>query len=217
MNKFITPLDKHFEGFKSEICNLLPAHIRWDSNNGDFKEISPTKSHGIILSPQDFDDNYSDELTEVDKDLLCKYFKSFDHLKRNFGTITFSVGGKETNIKLSNHKPSICFQVPRNSLMKAVSYEIFDDLLIGNFMKTTLYNCDSLYPNFTPYVAKYGDNGVAHSASDLEKYFTYYKLNSADYWKDMLNIQTESIIRKTISSDSMVYKAAKNLRDRLVS
>jgi hypothetical protein len=217
MNKFITPLDKHFEGFKSEICNLLPAHIRWDSNNGDFKEISPKKSHRIILSPQDFDDNYSDELTEVDKDLLCKYFKSFDHLKRNFGTITFSVGGKETNIKLSNHKPSICFQVPRNSLMKAVSYEIFDDLLIGNFMKTTLYNCDSLYPNFTPYVAKYGDNGIAHSASDLEKYFTYYKLNSADYWKDMLNIQTESIIRKTISSDSMVYKAAKNLRDRLVS
>jgi hypothetical protein len=30
------------------------------------------------------------------------------------------------------------FEVPRKSLMDAVQWRIFDDLLIGNFMKTTL-------------------------------------------------------------------------------
>ena len=29
--------------------------------------------------------------------------------------------------------------------MEAIEYEIFDDLLIGNFMKTTLHNMESLY------------------------------------------------------------------------
>ena len=101
--------------------------------------------------------------------------------------------------------------------MKAVSNEIFDDLLIGNFMKTTLIDCDSLYPDFTPYVAKYGDNGMAKSRQELKSYFQYYKLNSADYWKDTLNIQTESIIRNILPSDSMIFKAAKNLRDKLSS
>ena len=99
--------------------------------------------------------------------------------------------------------------------MKAVSNEIFDDLLIGNFMQTTLINCKDLYPNFTPYVAKYGDNGLARSNQELKNYFQYYKLNSADYWKDTLNLNTESIIRSIISTDSSIYKAAKTLKDKL--
>ena len=56
-------------------------------------------------------------------------------------------------------------------------------MLIGNFMKTKLINCD-MYPNFSPYVAKYGDNGLAKSELELKNYFKYYKLNSADYWRD---------------------------------
>ena len=35
-------------------------------------------------------------------------------------------------------------------------------------MKTRLINVPSLYPNFTPYVAKYGDNGMARSDDELK-------------------------------------------------
>ena len=39
----------------------------------------------------------------------------------------------------------ITFELPRNSLVEACKYSIFDDLLIGNFMKTRLHNLSSLY------------------------------------------------------------------------
>ena len=99
--------------------------------------------------------------------------------------------------------------------MKAVSYEIFNDLLIVNFMKTTLIDCDGLYPNFTSFVGKYGDNGLAKSNIELKNYFNYYKLNSANYWRDILEINTETFIRQMIPNDSELYKAAKKVRDRL--
>ena len=60
----------------------------------------------------------------------------------------------------------ITFAVPRNSLMSAIDYRIFDDLLIGNFMKTTLHGVKSLYEEpgrFNFSVAKYGDNGLVES------------------------------------------------------
>ena len=39
--------------------------------------------------------------------------------------------------------------------MYSIENNIFDDLLIGN-LKVKLVNVPSLYPNFTPYVTKYG-------------------------------------------------------------
>ena len=60
-------------------------------------------------------------------------------------------------------------QIPRAQL---------DDLLIGNFMKTTLvgkWPGSWLHPFFTPIVAKYADNGGAYTAQDLEAYFHSYR------------------------------------------
>jgi hypothetical protein len=55
--------------------------------------------------------------------------------------VTVRVGGKDHTIDLARRKfeRGITFEVPRSSLMTAVEYEVFDDLLIGNFMKTTLH------------------------------------------------------------------------------
>jgi hypothetical protein len=65
--------------------------------------------------------------------------------------------------------------------MAAVGFRVFDDLLIGNFMKTTLVgdwharNAAGLYPDFTPFVCKYADNGGARSAAELAAYFAEYR------------------------------------------
>jgi hypothetical protein len=51
----------------------------------------------------------------------------------------------------SMRRLGITFAAPRHSLMLAVKNEIFDDLLMGNFMKTTLHgdpSARSLYPDF---------------------------------------------------------------------
>jgi len=71
----------------------------------------------------------------------------------------------------------ISFELPRNSLLEACRNDVFDDLLIGNFMKTKLYNLEDLYDptaNFTKEVCKIGDNGRAYSDEDIKKYRKFY-------------------------------------------
>jgi hypothetical protein len=81
--------------------------------------------------------------------------------------------------------------------MTAVRYEIFDDLLIGNFMKTVLHGgLRSLYPDFTPYVAKYGDNGRAFSVGELHDYFLAYRKDSGfQGWLDQVRLDSSRKLR----------------------
>ncbi len=130
----------------------------------------------------------------------------------NFGFINFRVGNKDFTIKLSNRKEGIEFNTPRNSLIFSIKNNIFDDILIGNFMKTKLINVPSLYPDFTPYVTKYGDNGQARSEDEIKKYFDYYKLISTNYWLDYLKIKSENIIRPKIEKYRNIYHLARNIK-----
>ncbi len=214
MNNYITPLDSHSNGFNSTNGELLPAYIIWDSIKEDYEKIKVDKNKSILRSPEDFGDNYADQLTPEDKYMITNYFKSFKKLSNYYGTVTFLVGKKELNIKLSNKKSHIYFECPRSSLITAIKYEIFDDMLIGNFMKTTLVNTRSLYPYFTPIVTKYGDNGGAKSLEDLTDYFNYYKMNSANYWRDMLTYNTEGLVRYYLDKDSYLISISKNLKQR---
>ena len=214
MNQFSTPLEKHSEGFDDSYGELLPAFIRWDSTKEDYDQIKVEKINNVILTPEECGDHYSDQLSEEDKQKISSYFYAFRTLPQHFGSIIFSVGGTDFGIKLSNRKPSLRFEVPRGSLMEAVNYEIFDDLLIGNFMKTTLTDCVSLYPNFSPVVAKFADNGLAKSDKELDAYFDYYRLNSADYWRDMCKFKTEGIVRSFISPQSKMYDLGKAFKQK---
>ncbi|MDB9997793.1 MBL fold metallo-hydrolase [bacterium] len=215
MNQFSTPLEKHGEGYDDKYGELLPAFISWDSTSDDYKQIKVEEVKNIILTPEECGDNYSDQLTDEDKQKITSYFHAFGSLPMHFGSIVFTVGGEDFGVKLSDHKAGLKFELARGSLMKAINWEIFDDLLIGNFMKTTLINCTSLYPNFTPVVAKYADNGLAKSKKELNEYFDYYKLNSADYWRDMCKFKTEGIVRSFISPQSKAYEIGKAVKQKL--
>jgi len=212
MNKFITPLEMHYENFDNRFGDLLPAFIKWDSEKNDFVKIEPNENITELKSSDFFGDNYSDQLDEKDENIIFSYFNKFEHLKRKFGFINFRVGNKDFNIKLSNRKEGIKFEAPRNSLIFSIQNNIFDDMLIGNFMKTQLINVPSLYPDFTYYVTKYGDNGGARSFSELKEYFDYYKLNSASYWIDFLGIKSEEIIRTKLAKYNKFYYFARYVK-----
>ena len=216
MNQFLTPLEAHKENFSSHDGELLEPFIIWDFKKNDYVKIKPSKNKATIITPDSLGDNWTDELTDEDKIIIYEYFTRIFHLKKIFGSLTFRVGGSDFNIKLSNKNTSIIFEVPRSSLMTALKYEIFDDLLIGNFMKTTLINIKSLYPHFTPYVAKYADNGKSKSTNELDIYFNYYELNSADYWRDMFVAKSEGIFRRFITPDNKLWHTAKYLRTRFL-
>ena len=215
MNKYATPLKEHFNGFKNSFGELLPAFIIWDSNKEDYIEINPEKNDEKIKSSNEFGDNWNDDLEKDDKILVSNYFKKFEHIKKKFGFVSFKVGKTELNIKISNKKEGIIFESPRNSLICSISNNIFDDMLIGNFMKTKLINVPSLYPDFTPYVTKYGDNGLSKSEKELKEYFDYYKFNSLNFWNDYLKIKSEDIIRPKLETYKKIYFAARWFKRKL--
>jgi len=215
MNKFITPLEEHYNSFNNKNGELLPAFIKWDTNKSDYLKINPEKNLNDPEKYESFGDNWIDELDSEDQTILKNYFSKFDHLKKKFGFINFRVGNKDFTIKLSNKKEGVEFNAPRNSLIFSIKNNIFDDILIGNFMKTKLINVPSLYPDFTPYVAKYGDNGMARSNEELKKYFDYYKLNSTNYWLDYLKIKSENIIRPKIEKYKKIYFVARYIKRKI--
>ena len=107
----------------------------------------------------------------------------------------------------------VTFEAPRNSLMTAIEFEIFDDLLIGNFMKTRLHgNWDalSLHPHFTPYVTKYADNGRACSSSELSAYMREYRKRAPmAYLSHVLERESERRVRGFIGVDTPAFRLAK--------
>jgi len=215
MNKFITPLEEHYNNFNEKFGQILPAFIKWDSSKSDFTKLNPQKNITEPNEPKKFGDNWSDELNDDDKIILKNYFLKFDHLKKKFGFINFRIGNKDFIIKLSNRKEGIEFSTPRNSLIFSINNNIFDDILIGNFMKTKLINVPSLYPDFIPYVTKYGDNGMARTYQELKKYFEYYKLSSTNYWLDYLKLKSESIIRPKIEKYKKIYFTARYIKRKI--
>ena len=118
------------------------------------------------------------------------------------------------------HK-GITFEVPRNSLMTAVRYEIFDDLLIGNFMKTTLHGDfgeRGLYPDFSPYVAKYADNGRARTRNELKPTspstarrdpLGFLRRRLEAHCVRPLQTQSAELLRTVLPADSAAFRAAK--------
>jgi hypothetical protein len=98
------------------------------------------RAPGQLFPPEQFGDHWSDELEPADVAKIRAYFARFAHLKTFLGTVNFRVGGKDNVIEIDRRHPlGITFETPRASLMTVIEYEIFDDLMIGNFTKTTLH------------------------------------------------------------------------------
>ena len=103
--------------------------------------------------------------------------------------------------------------------MKAINLEIFDDLLAGNFMKTTLHGMSGIYEgDFAFYLAKYADNGRAETISELEEYFKMYKQRAGrEYVYQTFLDKSKDIFTRFISDDrgSLLYKKAKQIYYKL--
>ena len=106
--------------------------------------------------------------------------------------------------------------------MLAINYEIFDDMLIGNFMKTTLHGklqskTPTLYPYFEPYVPKYADNGRAKSQQELQSYFKEYRqrMDYGAFFRDFLlkkfEVASKNTFRHYFTEHSLMYQTAKRV------
>lgn len=205
-------------GFDHQNYEFIPAFARIDCETGHVTPIDPPEMDDKVVPASEFGDDWSDELDPGDVKKIAAYFRKREMVKDNFDFINFRVGGKDNRIDLDGADGrGLTFEVPRTSLMDAIEWEIFDDLLIGNFMKTTLHNVDSLYDGgFNYAVTKWGDNGRAFSHAELEEYFSEYKRRAGrdwlydQYWRNpMSNFSVQA--RKVIPAEGPVYEAARKV------
>jgi hypothetical protein len=181
-NACATPPSVYDTRFEASDKELLPIFIKRDLANDDVQRIDPPARPDVAVPSEEFGDNWSDVLEKEDVAKIQAYFDRFEHLETFLGYINFRVGGKDNVIEIDRRHPlGVTFETPRASLMTVIEYRVFDDLMIGNFTKTTLHGpwarqgTLALYPDFIPFITKYGDNGGAHTAAELKAYFAEYQ------------------------------------------
>lgn len=126
-------------------------------------------------------DDWAATLSDAEWGRVEAFARQFETLKGWQDFIAFTVGGETRTFLLSPaaaRKPErkrigVNFHVPRGPLLETVEYGYFDDLLIGNFMKTQLFGM-SLYPLFSPRVAKLGGNARVFTMRQLWAFRWHY-------------------------------------------
>ena len=181
---YVTPLEEYSRGFDHKNHNFIPAFSHIDCVTGDVTLLNPPSMETVVRRPEEFGDNWSDVLERGDLDKISDYFGSKEVVRDYLGFINFRVGGRDNFVSLGGKRDrGITFEVPRTSLMTAIDYEIFDDLLIGNFMKTTLHQMGSLYEgDFNFAVTKFGDNGQVKTHREVDAYLKEYKCRAGADW-----------------------------------
>lgn len=219
-NEYIADFDDLKLGLTSTQFELLPPFIHYDCSNDTFFELNPAKIENRICKPEDFGDHWSDTLDKEDKQKIKHYFTQIEALQDYFDFIRFIVGKEEFLIDLpgrrrgrkKNNKVGVTFEAPRGSLMTSICHEIFDDMLIGNFMKTTLHQCTGFdFSTQFAAVGKYADNGQAKKSEELANYFTAYKQRAfLDFVICQFKTASEQKIRRFIPHNSVAFNIAKS-------
>jgi L-ascorbate metabolism protein UlaG (beta-lactamase superfamily) len=215
---FTTPLEK-YELLKLPGVEVLPAFIRWDCETDQFEPINPGLSAPELKRPEDFGDDWSQSLDADEKRRLVEYFERIQFLRPHVDQIDFVVGGERIPISMNAAAKTsrrITFEAPRGSLMAAVDYQVFDDLLIGNFMKTTVHGNwgqglapHILYEHFTPFIARYADNAGLRTDEELKEYFNrYLKRSPLDFLLHKLEYETVQRVRRYVQPGTGIGRIA---------
>jgi hypothetical protein len=182
--EYVAPLEAYSEGFDDDL-RFIPPFSTVDCADGAVHTHTVAARPPMVRRPEEFGDSWSDELTAEDRSAITDYFATKELVQETFGHVTFRVGGREHRVGMGGPaQRGMTFEVPRQSLMTAVRLRIFDDLLIGNFMKTTFHgDVRSLYePNFNFWVTKYADNGRAETKAELRAYLGEYRRRAGADW-----------------------------------
>jgi hypothetical protein len=210
--KYRINLPDYSIGFESRTTELLPAFMRYDATRDMVEALNPIENKSEPADPRDFGDDWSEPLEASDGEKITQYFKAISHLQDFLDFIRVRVGGKEHIVELAKSRfdRGLTFEAPRNSLMTAIENEIFDDVLNGNFMKTTIHGKEKRLlagPDFSPYVTKYADNGRAKSQEELDAYFKQYRMRAPlSYLKDRVAKRSTNFLRFSLKEDSQLFR-----------
>ncbi len=194
-----TELKKHWN---RPSVDLVPPYVTIDMATGAVAQNTPEPETIPYDMTGTGEDDWNDRLDEADWKTVFAFFQKYETLRRDVDIIGVTVGGERRDIPMNRRAGNVPreklriahFMAPKKSFLDAVTWGYFDDLMIGNFMKTELLNM-TLYPNFTPKLAKYGGNAKAFSNRDLVKFHWYYfRRNPYAYLAMKLSAWFESLV-----------------------
>jgi len=221
--RYRTDLPDYAAGFDSTVSKLLPAFISYDVEHASWAALAPRARVVEPKPPAEFGDDWAQELDGSDKARISRYFKSAEYLADYLNFINIRCGGKDFIVELSpsGFKRGITFEAPRNSLMSAIENEVFDDMLIGNFMKTILhgnFHNVPLYPYIGEYLTKFADNGRAKSRSEVRNYLAEYRRRAPlNYLRHRLARSAMESVRFRLQTDSLPYRIAASTYHRVLN
>jgi len=147
-------------------------------------------------------DDWNDVPTEAEWEQLSAFFLKIETLRHHLDYLEFVVGGVRRKVWFNPDRKDwspaklrgITFHAPRQSLIRTLKYGYFDDMLIGNFMRTELHNA-SLYPDFTPLVAKAAGSARIFTDAALTKFNRhYFRRNPTVYCRHRLEVLRANLI-----------------------
>jgi hypothetical protein len=210
-NAYMPPLAAYREGFDESVAEFIEPFVWIDCASGEIVELNPAELPCALRTAEECGDSWSDELDADDKRILDAYVRRKEALSDTLDFVTFGVGGKSHTVDLGNRRNrGITFEAPRNSLMAALTHRVFDDLVLGGFMRITLHNVD-FHKDFVFISGKYADNGGAETKAELKSYFTEYRNRSGADW--ILHHMVEDghmLFRRYVSEDSKLYTLARD-------
>jgi hypothetical protein len=168
---------------------LIEPFVSVDLDDGSYARNHPSQKPDVSQITDVCDgDDWAERLTEQEWQTVERFIRQFEIVADYVDFIELVVGGERRRVTLTsgrgqrNSKPrGISFHVPRRSLLTTVEYGYFDDLLIGNFMKTELHNTQ-LYPHFTPTIAKLGGNAKVFTKKQQRRFLMrYFKRSPAAF------------------------------------
>lgn len=214
----LTPrLDEYSIGFDPHVGQLLPAFVSYDLIRDEYAPLKPQACPDNVLDPKAFGDDWDEGLSIEDWAVVRAYFERRPLIGKQLNFLRLIVGGDEHVIRWSSRERSgVTFEVPRGSLMTAVKYAVFDDLFIGNFMRTTLHGklqTTGLQPAVNPYLGKWADNGLAETMSDVRDYhLEYFKRVPLPYLLGRLDERACYAIKAHVSRDSNAHEFLRWMR-----
>ena len=153
-------------------------------DTGDYERKHPEQTSDFTqVTDATSDDDWDEKPTENNWTALTDFFQSIELLRPHFDWLDFTMGGETRRITLAGtgENRGIAFNAPAKSLMNAVKLGYFDAILIGNFMTAELRNT-TLYPHFTPIVAKLaGASGVKTAEAWKRFRSRYFRRNPLGY------------------------------------
>ncbi len=174
----------------SDQVRLVEPYVTVDLDTLDIVPNHPSHETDLSrITQQTGDDDWADRLTAAEWEQVWGFLRRIETLKGVADFISFTVGGEkrtfyptgEKGLPRSDRQKGVHFMIPRQSLMDAVSSGYFDDLLIGNFMKTELVNM-KLYPDFSPRLTKFGGGAKVRTHAGMRRmWWRYFRRNPLAY------------------------------------